>query len=343
MIAHRGASGYRPEHTLPAYRLATLLGAAFVEPDLVPTADGVLVARQENEIGATTDIARRAEFTERRTTKVIDGRTVTGWFVEDLTLAELRTLRATERLPQLRPGNTGYDGRYQVPTLDEILALVRDASRRTGRLIGVYPELKCPSYAASIGLAMEAPLARSLHRHVGLLPGAPVFVQSFEPSCLRRMARLASGLPRVQLVPAGGAPADFVNGGDPRDYGDLLTPAGLREVSTYAAALGVSKGLLIPRDPGGRSGEGTGLVAAAHDAGLLVHVWTLRNENCFLPAESRLGPRPADHGDAAAEYRALFDLGVDGVFCDHPDTAVSARAAWAGPRRRLRVVAAATS
>jgi len=315
VIAHRGASGYRPEHTLASYRLAMALGADYVEPDLVSTRDGVLVARHESEISATTDIAFRSEFAHRRTTKVIGGRPLTGWFVEDLTLAELRTLRAIERLPLLRPRNTRYDGRYHVPTFDEILALVRSESRRLGRAVGVYPELKNPSYAAAIGLAMEQPLARALQRHAALLPGAPIFVQSFEPTCLRRLSSLLPS-PLVQLVGASGATDDLAAAGDTRCYADLLTPWGLREVSTYAAAIGVNKDVLA--EP---------VVAEAHNVGLEVHAWTFHDES---------------RGDARAEYRRFFDLGVDGVFTDHTDTAVAARRAQRTVGvRRLSLVAAA--
>ncbi|GAA1133382.1 glycerophosphodiester phosphodiesterase family protein [Nocardioides aquiterrae] len=248
VIAHRGASGYRPEHTLASYRLAIALGADFVEPDLVATRDGVLVARHEAEIGGTTDVATRREFAGRRTTKVVDGRELTGWFVEDFTLAELKTLRAVERLPDLRPRNTRYDGRYEVPTFDEVLTLVEAESQRLGRAIGVYPETKHPSYFATIGLALEEPLLAAL---AGC--DLPVFVQSFEPGNLRWL-RSRTSRPLVQLVSATGRV-------------DLVTGTGLRRVAEYADAVGVDKELVSP-----------GLVADAHAAGLQVHAWTLRDE-----------------------------------------------------------------
>lgn len=343
VIAHRGASGYRPEHTLAAYRLAIALGADYVEPDLVPTRDGVLVARHEPEIGATTDVARRAEFAHRRTAKLVDGHAVTGWFVEDFTLGELRTLYARERLPRLRPGNRGYDGQFAVPTLDEILVLVRHESRRHGRPVGVYPEVKNPSYFASVGLAMEGPVVAALHRHTALQPGAPVYVQSFEPSCLRRLAGLTS-LPLVQLVGAVGAPRDLLVAGDRRGYSDLVTPLGLREISTYAGAIGVHKDVVLPPPTVERVGRPTTVVDRAHSAGLLVHVWTLRDENHFLPPELRMGTKPGQRGRAAAEHRRFLDLGVDGVFTDFPDTAVAARAAHrAVGRRRLTIAGAVRS
>lgn len=248
VIAHRGASGYRPEHTLASYRLAIALGADYVEPDLVSTRDGVLVARHENEIGSTTDIAGRREFADRMTTKVVDGTEITGWFVEDLTLAELKTLRAIERLPEMRPRNTRYDRRYDVPTFDEILALVAEESRRLGRAIGVYPETKHPSYFAELGLALEEPLLAALEGH-----DLPVFLQSFEPGNLQWL-RSHTDLPLVQLVSGTGRV-------------DLVTSVGLRRVARYADVVGVDKEL-VSRD----------LVAEAHGAGLRVHVWTLRDE-----------------------------------------------------------------
>jgi glycerophosphoryl diester phosphodiesterase len=248
VIAHRGASGYRPEHTLASYRLAIALGVDYVEPDLVSTGDGVLVARHEAEIGGTTDVARRPEFAGRLTTKVVDGREVTGWFVEDFTLAELKTLRAVERLPELRPRNTRYDGWYEVPTFDEVLTLVEEESARLGRAIGVYPETKHPSYFAGIGLALEEPLLAALAGR-----DLPAFVQSFEPRNLRWL-RPRTSLPLVQLVSATGRV-------------DLVTGTGLRRVAEYADAVGVDKELVSP-----------GLVADAHAAGLQVHVWTLRDE-----------------------------------------------------------------
>lgn len=311
VIAHRGASGYRPEHTLASYRLAIALGADYVEPDLVSTRDGVLVARHENEIGKTTDIAHRPEFADRMTTKVVDGRTLTGWFTEDLTLAELKSLRAIERLPDLRPRNTRYDGRYDVPTFDEILTLVDDESRRLGRRIGVYPETKHPSYFAEHGLALEEPLLAALARHGLADAGAPVFLQSFEPGNLQWL-RSRTPLPLVQLVEATGRV-------------DLVTSTGLRRVARYADAVGVAKDLVLPRHPNtGTIGDPSPLVADAHAAGLRVHVWTLRDENAFLPTGYRRGEDPAAIGDSIEETQAFLDAGVDGLFTDQPDTTLEA-------------------
>lgn len=325
VIGHRGASGYRPEHTLAAYELAIDLGADYIEPDLVSTKDGVLVARHENEIAGTTDVADRPEFASRRTTKTIDGIAFTGWFTEDFTLAELKTLRAKERIPELRQRNTLYDGRFEVPTLQEVIDLAQRKSKEQRRTIGIYPETKHPSYFDSIGLSMEEPLVRTL-RNSGLdHPKAAVFVQSFEVGNLRELSRLTR-VPLVQLF--GGAtqrPFDFVLSGDPRTYGQLATPAGLREIARYADGVGPSKNYLVPRDAAGNSLPPTRFVDDAHDAGLLVHPYTFRNENSFLPAELRKGTVPADYGRALDEYAQFYALGVDGLFSDNPDTAVEAR------------------
>jgi glycerophosphoryl diester phosphodiesterase len=324
VIGHRGASGYRPEHTLAAYRLAIAMGADYVEPDLVSTSDGVLVARHENEISGTTDVADHPEFADRRTTKVIDGVAVTGWFTEDFTLAELRRLRARERLPELRPGNTAYDGRYQVPTLQEIINLVREESHRRHRRIGIYPETKHPTYFQSIGLPLEEPLVRTLRRNGLAHRHAPVYIQSFETANLRTLNRMIS-VPLVQLLNAGGQPYDFVVAGDPRTYADLATRDGLKWISRYADGIGTNKDLIVPRDPTGRLLEPTTLVDDAHSRGLVVHAWTFRSENTFLPADFRIGTDPAAHGDAGAEYALFYALGIDGLFSDFPDVAVRAR------------------
>ena len=328
VIGHRGASGYRPEHTLASYRLAIRLGADYVEPDLVSTKDGVLVARHENEISGTTDVAQHPEFADRRTTKTIDGRPVTGWFTEDFTLAELKTLRAVERLPLVRPDNTRYDGMFEVPTLDEVLALVRREESRTGRRIGVYPETKHPSYFDGLGLSLEEPLVAGLRRHGLDRAGSGVFIQSFETANLRDLAGVTR-VPLVQLVDASGAPYDFARAGDPRSYRDLTTPAGLAWIASYADGVGAHKDLVLPRDAvTGATGEPSDLVSDAHDAGLLVHVWTLRDENQFMATNFRRGADPNAKGDGYAEATAFLDAGVDGIFSDHPDTTVMALEDW---------------
>jgi glycerophosphoryl diester phosphodiesterase len=347
VIGHRGAPGYRPEHTLASYRLAIEMGADYIEPDLVSTRDGVLVARHENEISGTTDVACRPEFARRRAAKVIDGCEVTGWFTEDFTLAELKTLRAKERLPLLRPGNTWYDGHFEVPTFEEILRLAEQGSRRRGVTIGVYPETKHPTYFATLGLPLEEPLVADLRRHHLDRPNAPVFVQSFETANLRRLAEMVT-VPLVQLVAAHGAPYDLRAAGHRSTYADLCTAAGLREVATYAAAVGLDQELLLDppavptpttRTPVARAQAAHApahhpLVAAAHRAGLLVHAWTLRDENSFLEDRFRVGEDPGGRGDGGAQTQALLDAGVDGVFTDHTDTAVEARSQWLARRER---------
>ena len=330
VIGHRGASGYRPEHTLASYRLAIRLGADYVEPDLVSTKDGVLVARHENEISGTTDVADHPTFADRRTTKTIDGRDVTGWFTEDFTLAELKTLRAKERLPQVRPDNTRYDGRFEVPTLTEVLELVRQESRRDGRKIGVYPETKHPTYFDSIGLSLEEPLVRTLRRYGLDGKRSPVYIQSFETGNLQDLDDMTRA-PLVQLVDAAGAPYDLVEAGDPRKYADLVTPEGLADIAEYADGLGANKDIVLPRDPAtGATGEPSAVVGDAHDAGLLVHVWTLRDENQFMATNFRRGTDPNAKGNIFAEVTAFLEAGVDGVFADYPDSAVDARDEWVG-------------
>jgi glycerophosphoryl diester phosphodiesterase len=317
VIGHRGASGYRPEHTLAAYALAARMGADYVEPDLVSTKDGVLVARHENEIGGTTNVADKPEFADRRTTKVIDGTSYTGWFTEDFTLAELKTLRAKERIPQLRPRNTLYDGRYTVPTLQEVIFLTNRLSRELGRRIGIYPETKHPSYHRSIGLPLEPALVEVLRDNDLDRRRAKVFVQSFEQGNLRELDRVVK-VPLVQLLPASGP------------QGAQTPQPTLGEIDDYADGVGPAKGLIVPRDATGRSLAPTTFVDDAHALGLLVHPYTFRNENQFLPLELRRPVEPpadplSSYGDAFSEYAQFFALGVDGVFSDNPDTAVEAR------------------
>ncbi len=272
-------------------------------------------------------MARRPEFASRRATKTIDGAAVTGWFTEDFTLAELRALRARERLPELR--GTAFDGRFEVPTFEEVLALVASANaRRPGRPVGVYPETKHPSYFESLGLPLEKPLLEALRRHGLDRADAPVFIQSFEVSNLRRLAELTR-VPLIQLIDAEGRPWDFTLGRFARTYADLVRPEGLRDIAAYARGIGVHKGLVIPRDGSDRLTSPTTLVRDAHAAGLVVHVWTLRAENSFLPAELRRGKEPAAHGDMAAEATLFLKAGVDGYFTDHPAIGVGAREAFA--------------
>ncbi len=326
IIGHRGAAGERPEHTLESYRTAIAGGADFIEPDLVPTKDGVLVARHENEIGGTTDVAAHPEFAARKATKTIDGASITGWFTEDFTLAELKTLRARERLPALRPANTAWDGKFDVPTFAEVLALAKAETARTGRTIGVYPETKHPSYFARLGLPLERRLVDQLAAAGYTRKTDAAFIQSFEVGNLKVLRKM-TGLRLIQLIDED-HPADDAT----TSYDSMMTPAGLAAIATYADGIGPSKSRILPRDADGRSLPATGLVAAAHAAGLLVHPYTFRSENFFLPVELRRGTDPKAHGDAAAEYRAAFAAGVDGLFSDFADEASAARAAFVAPR-----------
>ncbi|BCJ56303.1 glycerophosphoryl diester phosphodiesterase [Actinoplanes sp. NBRC 14428] len=321
VIGHRGASGYRPEHTLASYELAARMGADYLEPDLVATKDHVLVARHEPEIGGTTDVASRPEFAARRRTVVLDGVSVTGWFTHDFTLAELKTLRATERIPQVRQHNTLYDGRFEVPTFEEILRLRERLSRELDREIGVYPETKHPTYFRGLGLELETPLVKALRGHRLDRRDAKVFVQSFEAGNLRALHddhRLR--VPLVFLTGATGGPF-----GDPRSYADYLTPSGLRQLARYAAAIGPDKGQIIPRRPDDTLGTPTRLVADAHAAGLKVMPYTFRAENQFLPADHRVGTDPAGYGRAIDEQIAFLRTGIDGLFTDQADIGVLAR------------------
>ncbi|MDZ5623367.1 glycerophosphodiester phosphodiesterase [Nocardioides bizhenqiangii] len=328
VFAHRGASGYRPEHTLAAYQLAVEQGADYIEPDLVSTKDGVLVARHENEISGTTDVADHPEFADRKTTKTIDGNQVTGWFTEDFTLAELKTLRAKERLPQVRPGNTTYDGLYEVPTLKQVLRLVDRLEDRTGRTIGVAPELKHSTYFDSIGLSMEVPLVETLEDFGLDEDDSAVAIQSFEVTNLKELNRMTDA-PLVQLLDAAGGPFDLKPQGV--TYASMLTKKGIKRIATYADWLSPNKNWVLPRDAAtGATGEPSNVVALAHKAGLPVVIWTLRAENQFMATNFRIGTDPNAYGDLAAEITAFLDAGVDALFTDHPDLGVAARDVWVG-------------
>ncbi|SCL40577.1 glycerophosphoryl diester phosphodiesterase [Micromonospora pallida] len=325
VVAHRGASGYRPEHTLEAYRLAIRMGADYIEPDLVPTKDGVLVARHENEISGTTDVSGHPEFAARKTTKTIEGVAVTGWFTEDFTLAELKTLRAKERLPQVRVSNTAYDGQFEVPTLQEVIDLAREEGKKRGRVIGVAPETKHPTYFASIGLPLEEPLVEVLQANKLTKPSSPVVIQSFETANLRELDKVID-VKLAQLLDASGRPYDFRVAGDPRTYADLAKPAGLRWIAGYADIVSAQKNLIVPRDATGKLLAPTTIVQDGHREKLEVYAWTFRAENQFLAVDHRIGTDPNARGDIIAEYELFFQLGLDGIFSDHPDTAVAARA-----------------
>lgn len=318
VIAHRGASGYRPEHTTAAYSLAFALGADAVEPDIVATRDGVLVLRHENEISATTDVATRGEFADRRTTKRVDGVALTGWFTEDFTWDELRTLRSCERIPGVRAANTAFDGWYGIMRLKDLMRMLDDASDRARRQIAMVAEIKHAAYFASIGL----PLAELFAAEVdGWATGENLLVESFEQTVLEQIRRRGVPGRLVFLVEAAGAPADLVSrdGARARTYADHLTEAGLARLATEVHCISVDKRLLLDLDAGGRLRGATDLADRAHEAGLGVYCWTLRAENRFLPRQLRTGSRPGGYGDWPTEFRTLLDSGVDGVFADQPD------------------------
>lgn len=323
VIAHRGASGYVPEHTLASYALAILQGADYVEPDLVMTRDGELVARHDNELGLTTDVSQRPEFADRKRTQTVDGVKLTGWFSEDFTLAELKTLRAIERIPAIRPGNARMDGSLEIPTLQEIIDLVKTMQLSERRRIGLYPETKHPTHFQQIGLAMEKPLVRVLHRNGYAGRNAPVYIQSFEVENLKTLSRLTQ-LRLVQLF-GGGQPYDQQVRGSDLTYAQMATAEGLKAISQYAVGVGPEKSYIIPRDANGNLGQPTDFVPNAHAAGLKVHPYTFRAENAFLPANLRNGVSPADRGDIEAEIRAFLDAGIDGLFIDQPDIGVRLR------------------
>jgi glycerophosphoryl diester phosphodiesterase len=284
----------------------------------------VLVARHENEISGTTDVENHPEFADRMTTKTIDGASVTGWFTEDFTVAELKMLRAEERIPAIRPNHTAFNGLYEIPTLQEVI----DLAQREG--VGIYPETKHPTYFDTIGLSLEEPLVETLHNNGYTKKQDPVFVQSFEVSNLEELNEMTR-VRLVQLINDTGAPYDFVVSGDPRTYADLITDEGLSEIATYADGIGVNKNLIVPRDANNELLEPTDLVDRAHGSRLIVHAWTFRNENTFLPEDFREGD-PASpnymiaYGDAPSEYALFYGTELDGVFSDNPDTAVASRA-----------------
>ncbi|WP_405055820.1 glycerophosphodiester phosphodiesterase [Kribbella sp. NBC_01505] len=322
IVGHRGASGYRPEHTLASYELAARMGADYIEPDLVSTKDHVLVTRHEPEIGGTTDVAKHPEFANRKKTKVLDGVKLTGWFTEDFTLKELKTLRAEERIPAIRQHNTVFNDRYQIPTFQEVIDLTKRLSKELGRPVGIYPETKHPTYFRQQGLALEPELVKTLNRNGLNRPDAKVFVQSFEVSNLIALHKQLR-VPLVQLTDAVGQPYDFTVAGDKRTYADITSAKGLKDVAKYAAGLGPYKEQIIPFTADGKLGKPTTLVADAHRAGLVVHPYTFRVENNFLPANFDSDAVPSDSGNLFGEIAAYRATGIDGLFTDNTDVAVA--------------------
>ena len=348
VIAHRGASGYLPEHTLEAYKMAIDMGADFIEPDLVATKDGALIARHEPMLGATTDVAERPEFAARKTTRQVDGVDTTDWFSSDFTLAEIKQLRAKQALGER---DQSMNGKFQIPTLQEVIELAKAESAQLGRTIGIYPETKHPTFHSAIGLRLEDRLLDALKAAGWTEQSSPVIIQSFEVANLKylrtktkvRLVQLidAAGVDKdgnIVLAPPSAQPYDFVVAGDQRTFKDLVTRAGLAEIKTYADGVGPWKPYILPTRNVDRDGDGkpddlngdglmderdrvlmapTGAVKDAHDLGLFVHTWTFRNEPRRLASDYK--------GDPAQEYRAFYALGVDGIFTDFPDTAVKAR------------------
>lgn len=337
VIGHRGASGYRPEHTLAAYDLAITQGADYIEPDLVSTSDGVLIARHEpmlaifnpatNTVGeATTNVAELPQFASRRTTRVLDGVSINGWWAQDFTLAEIKTLRARERIPGTRPANTAFNDQFEVPTFQEVITLAQTRGLQLGRTIGLYPETKHPTFHDAAGLSLEEPLVATLIANGRNSASAKVFIQSFEVANLKEInLRLDISVPLVQLFGGTGQPFDFTAAGDPRTYNDLATPAGLTEIASYANGIGPNKTRVIPLIAGGNlSDTPTSLVSDAHGRGLLVHPYTFRAENTFLPNQFDSSTNPNELGNLIGELRVYINAGVDGFFTDHPDIGVAA-------------------
>lgn len=315
VIAHRGASGYRPEHSRAAYELAVALGADAIEPDIVATRDGVLVLRHENEISGTTDVASRPEFADRRTTKVIDGESLTGWFTEDFTWAELSTLRTIERLPAIRQHGSTFDGLEGILRLRDLLGILDAATDRSGRTIVLVAEIKHATYFASIGLPLDELFAAEVRDWA---TPDNLIVESFEQSVLERVRSLGVPGRIVFLVESAGAPADLVarDGSAARSYAEHVTSEGLSRLAREVDGVSVDKALILVPD-----GGVTSVVADARDTGLLTFTWTLRAENRFLAAHHRRGTDPRDYGDWLAEFRLILSTGVDGVFADQPDLA----------------------
>ncbi|MFC3491101.1 glycerophosphodiester phosphodiesterase family protein [Glycomyces rhizosphaerae] len=304
VIAHRGASGYLPEHTLEAYALAVELGADVIEPDLVLTKDGELLARHEPVLDETTDVAAHPEFAERKTTKLIDGKPVTGFFADDFTLAELKTLRAEERLPTLRPDSAAHDGEFELVTYDEVL----DYVGTLGRKVITYPEMKHPSYYEDKGMSIEDALADLLEERKLDRRWSPVWVQSFEYESLLTIDERIDNPVGLNIDGQGEIP-----------------DATLDEYAETLDTISLNKNRIFPRAADGSISKPTDIVERAHERGLDVHVWTFRAENSFLPANLRSSTNPAEWGDIEAEFELFYDLGVDAVFSDFPDLAVAAR------------------
>jgi glycerophosphoryl diester phosphodiesterase len=329
VIAHRGASGYVPEHTLAAYATAILQGADFIEPDLVMTKDGQLIARHDNVLDLTTDVSSRPEFAGRKTTKTVDSVTVTGWFSEDFTLEEIKTLRAIERIPTTRPANARFDGQFEIPTFKEIIELVQAYEKLLDRRIGLYPETKHPTHFDRLGLAMEEHLVKILRQNGYEGRNARVFIQSFEINNLRKLKTMTR-IPLVQLLWIEGKPYDVEAGGGSLTYEQMATPSGLAQIASYAQGVGPGKSFIIPLDSAGNLdlSHATSFVKDAHAVGLQVHPYTFRSENVFLPTNFKSSADPNALGDGAGEIKVFLRTGIDGFFSDQTDSGIVAREAF---------------
>lgn len=329
VIAHRGACGYRPEHTLSAYELAVAMGADYIEPDLVMSKDGVLVVRHEPEISETTDVASRSQFASREASKTLDGKTIRGWFTEDFTLAELKTLRAIERMPTVRAQNTVYDGLYDVPTYEEVLRLREALAAKHNRPIGVIPEIKHSTYFHDAGLDPESAFVELTAKYHLNSRSAPTWLQSFDVATLERVRALGYTAHSMLLVMTGDGlligPEHGLAQRHARTCSDRLTPGGLQEITRVADGLGPEKSLVVPAKADGTSGTPTSLVADAHRVGLAVMPWAFRNENRYLAKDFWNGDDPNEHGKAVQEQILYLRTGIDGLFTDNPDTGVVAR------------------
>lgn len=325
VIGHRGAAGYLPEHTLPGYALAVFQGADFIEPDLVMTMDGQLIARHEPILDETTDVSAHPEFASRRTTKMLDGFNVTAWWSEDFTLAEIKQLKARERIPSVRPANARINDQVEIPTLQEVIDLAKGLEKVTGRKIGIYPETKHPTYFRNLGFKMEETLVATLRRNGYEGKRDQVFIQSFEIANLKQLAHMTN-IPLIQLLSgANSQPFDVIAAGGTLTYGQMATAQGLADVAKYAAGIGPTKGLVIPviggiLDPA----NVTSVVHDAHAVGLLVHPYTFRVENQFLPLNLRIGADPNGRGNLQGELQMFLDVGIDGFFTDNTDVGVKA-------------------
>lgn len=326
VIAHRGASGYIPEHTLAAYALAIFMGADYIEPDLVITKDGHLITRHDNELGLTTDVAKRAEFASRHRNQTVDGIETTGWYTEDFTLKEIKTLRANERIPNIRPGNARMDGTFTIPTFQEVIDLVKSLQVSQKRVIGIYPEIKHSTHFHRLKLPVERLLIETFKNSGYNKSTDPVYIQSFEVNNLVEL-KTYTDLKLLQLYESDKSlqPFDQAQIGSSLTYGKMASAEGLRNVAKYASAVGPDKSYIIPRDENNRLGEVTSFVNDAHAAGLKVHPYTFRAENSFLPAEFRSNGSPGDIGDFSSEMRSYLATGIDGVFSEQPDISVRVR------------------